>query len=271
LTAREKTYEIIFGHHSRAGQYYDIVLLLTITASVGIVIADSIPGLSENTYTTFSRLEWFFTLLFTFEYILRLWCSPKPSRYAGSFFGVIDLVAIAPAYLGLFLTGPELIAVFRIFRLLRVFRILGLSSYVGQAQVLASALYASRFKIVIFLVTVLSIQIILGTAMYLVEGPEHGFTSIPMSIYWAVVTMTTVGYGDITPVTAMGKTLATLMMILGYAILAVPTGIVTLNLSEASKKRNLPDSSSCRHCGSDIYDPNGNFCSRCGRKVFTEI
>jgi voltage-gated potassium channel len=266
MTKKEKTYEIIFGHHTPAGKAFDIILIFSILLSVVVVFLDSIPNFTPQTYAFLKILEWSFTFLFTLEYGLRIWCSKSPRKYAFSFFGIIDFLSIAPTYLSIFIAGPQFIAVFRILRLLRIFRILGLSTYVGQAQILASALYDSRQKIIIFLVTVLSIQTILGTFMFVIEGPEHGFTSIPMSIYWAVVTMTTVGYGDITPLTSAGKTLATFMMILGYAILAVPTGIVTLNLNKAQKREDDDPTreKTCASCSKSESDLAARFCKYCG-------
>lgn len=261
---KEKTHEIIFGHHTPAGRSFDIALLVVIVLSVGVVILDSVPGLGMRTNRILQIFEWIFTFVFSIEYGLRIWCSPKPRKYAFSFFGIIDFLSIAPTYLAFFVPGPQFIAVFRILRLLRVFRILGLSTYIGQAQMLGMALYASRQKIIIFITTVMSLQIILGTFMFVIEGPDNGFTSIPMSVYWAVVTMTTVGYGDITPSTVLGKTLASFMMILGYAILAVPTGIVTLNMSEARRKLTTGATRKCLGCLRSETDPTAKFCRNCG-------
>lgn len=259
---KNKVHEIIFGHHTTAGKAFDLILLFFIIASVAVLMLDSVHELDEKYGALLNGLEWVFTIFFTIEYILRLLTAKQPKKYATSFFGIIDIISIIPTYLGLFMTGSHYLQIIRTVRLMRVFRILGLSSYVGQASILGDALKASRQKIIVFFGVVLSINILIGTVMFLIEGPEHGFTSIPRSIYWAIVTMTTVGYGDIAPQTPLGQSLAAIAMIIAYAIIAVPTGIVTLNLKEASDKAKN-GAEFCSKCNNQL-SPSDNFCSKCG-------
>ncbi|MBD80944.1 MAG: ion transporter [Crocinitomicaceae bacterium] len=265
---KNKVHEIIFGHHTTAGKGFDVILLIAIVASVIVLMLDSIEELDQEYGVLLQGLEWMFTAFFTVEYVLRIMTAKNPRKYVTSFFGVVDLVSILPTYLGLFMAGSHYLQIIRTFRLLRIFRILGLSSYVGQANVLGDALKASRQKIIVFFGVVLSINILIGTLMFLIEGAENGFTSIPRSIYWAIVTMSTVGYGDITPQTAIGQSIAAVAMIIAYAIIAVPTGIVTLNLKEASDKKKQEkldeDSKKCHRC-SAIIDKEAKYCSNCGK------
>lgn len=260
---KSKIHEVIFGHHTRAGKAFDLILLLVIILSVVVLMLDSVEYIDQEYGTLLQGLEWFFTALFTLEYILRILTANNPKRYVTSFFGIIDLISIIPTYLGLFMAGSHYLQIIRTFRLLRVFRILGLSSYIGQANVLAEALKASRQKIIVFFGVVLSINIFIGTLMFLIEGPENGFTSIPKSIYWAIVTMTTVGYGDIAPQTTIGQSIASVAMIIAYAIIAVPTGIVTLNLKDAQDKSKQANKLNCNTCNSEINKAD-HFCSNCG-------
>lgn len=264
---KNKVHDIIFGHETFAGKAFDLILLFAIVSSVVVLMLDSIERLDKEYGTILNGLEWMFTIFFTIEYILRILTAKRPKRYVKSFFGIVDLVSILPTYLGLFMAGSHYLQIIRTFRLLRIFRILGLSSYVGQTNVLADALKASRQKIIVFFGVVLSINILIGTLMYLVEGPENGFTSIPRSIYWAIVTMSTVGYGDITPQTALGQSIAAIAMIIAYAIIAVPTGIVTLNLKDAHDKKNKEEFDkavqSCNDCNSNIPQ-DAKFCPNCG-------
>ena len=230
---KERLHEIIFEADTRAGRNFDIALLIAIILSVIMVMLESVQSISEQFSTLFTVLEWSFTLLFTIEYILRLWLTRKSVKYAFSFFGLIDLLSILPTFLEVFIAGSGSLMAIRIFRLLRVFRVLKLVHFLKEAKVLSDALRASRQKITVFIFAVFTMTVLMGTIMYLVEGGINGFTSIPRSIYWAIVTLTTVGYGDIAPQTVLGQTLASIIMILGYGIIAIPTGIVGAEVSKA--------------------------------------
>jgi voltage-gated potassium channel len=256
-------YEIIFESDTSKGKVYDIVLLVCILASVVVVALESVPTLPEPYNTWLIGLEWFFTIIFSLDYALRIWVVTNKRKYIFSFFGIIDLLSILPSYLGLFLVGAQSLMVIRSIRLLRIFRIFKLSRYVGEGQNLAQALKSSRHKIIVFLITILTSVIITGTMMYMVEGPVHGFTSIPKSIYWAIVTMTTVGYGDIAPQTALGQTLASFIMILGYGIIAVPTGIVSAEMVFQKNKEKIT-TQVCPHCLKEGHDVDAVFCKFCG-------
>ncbi len=260
---RRRLHEIIFEADTPAGKLFDVALIGCIIVSVIVVMLDSVAGLRLQYGTFFILLEWFFTLLFTAEYLLRLSCVGRPLKYAGSFYGVVDLLSILPSYLSLFLPSGKYLLVIRILRLLRVFRVLKLVQYVGEANYLWRALRASRRKISVFLLSVLLMMVIFGSVMYIVEGPEHGFTSIPRSIYWAIVTMTTVGYGDISPQTELGQALASLVMILGYGIIAIPTGIVTAELSFPKQV----STQSCPDCSAEGHAPDAQHCKFCGAKL----
>lgn len=264
-TWRQKLHEIIYESHTPAGKTFDVVLLVCIVLSIVVVMLDSVPGLHRDMGALFFKLEWGFTILFTIEYLLRLVTVRKPLLYAASFLGIIDLLAILPSYLSLIFVGTQSLLVVRSLRLLRIFRIFKLPHYLKEMQFLGSALQASLKKIAVFMLVVLNLVIILGSVMYLVEGPENGFFSIPESIYWAIVTLTTVGYGDISPVTPLGKAIATLVMLIGYSIIAVPTGIVTSEMV-ASRTRN--DSHNvCPQCGREGHDREAAFCKWCGSKL----
>ena len=260
---KKKLYDIIFNADTPAGKAFDVGLLIAILLSVGVVLIESVDQYSQNYARIFIYAEWAFTLLFTAEYIIRIIISPSKRKYLFSFFGVIDLLSILPAYLSLVFTGVHSLIILRSFRLLRVFRIFKLARFIGEASQLSTALRASRPKIIVFLVTIGIIVVIMGTIMYLVEGAENGFTSIPKSIYWAIVTLTTVGYGDVAPSTVLGQTLASIIMIMGYGIIAVPTGIVTAEMTKASRK---PDDNTriCDNCKSTIYDEDAIYCKYCG-------
>ncbi|WP_303721669.1 ion transporter [Malonomonas rubra] len=260
---RQRLHEIIFEADTQAGKRFDLLLIVSIVFSVVVVMLDSVAELQVPYGKIFYRLEWFFTLLFTVEYLLRLSCIGRPLKYAGSFYGVVDLLSIAPTYLSLLLPGGKYLLVIRILRLLRVFRVLKLVQYVGEANYLKRALHASRRKIQVFLLFVVLLMVLFGSVMYLVEGPEHGFTSIPRSIYWAIVTMTTVGYGDISPQTDLGQALASLVMILGYGIIAIPTGIVTAELTVFQQLTTQ----SCPQCSAEGHAPDANHCKYCGAKL----
>ena len=262
---RARAAEVVFGHETPAGKTFDVVLIAAIVASVGTVMLESVPGVEEAHGRALRAAEWAFTAIFTVEYALRLWCAPRPLRYATSFFGLVDLGAVLPTYLSLLLPGAQALLVVRSLRLLRIFRVLKLGAYTDQARLLGRALRASRQKITVFLLVVLTLVLILGSLMYLVEGPGSGFDSIPRSVYWAVVTLTTVGYGDIAPRSALGQALAAFVMILGYAIIAVPTGIVTVELGRASREGGPPRA--CRRCGLEGHDGDARFCRHCGEPL----
>ncbi len=260
---RLKVYETIFEADTRAGRLFDITLFFCIVASVIVIILESVEAI-RNTYgALFKFLEWFFTIIFTIEYLARLWTVLNKRKYILSFFGVVDLLSILPTYLALFFAGAHSLMVIRSIRLLRIFRILKLPRYVGEGQALIRALKASQHKIIVFLLTVLTAVIISGTIMYVIEGETHGFTSIPRSIYWAVVTMTTVGYGDIAPQTALGQTVASFIMILGYGIIAVPTGIVSAEMVQL-KKTGKVSGQVCPHCLREGHDSDAIHCKFCG-------
>lgn len=263
---RNKFYEVIFEADTPAGKSFDVILLWAILLSVAVVFLESIGKLKADYGQLFYILEWFFTILFSIEYIFRLLCVKSPVKYAKSFYGIVDLLAILPTYLSLVVVGSQYLLVVRILRLLRVFRIFKLTHFLTQADVLKSALKASRAKIFVFLFTVLTLVVIIGALMYVIEGPENGFTSIPVSIYWSIVTLTTVGYGDISPQTPIGQLLASLVMITGYAIIAVPTGIVSVELAEATKKRGVT-TQVCSRCLSEGHDKDALHCKYCGEKL----
>jgi len=260
---RHRLHEIIFEADTPAGKLFDVVLLWAIVLSVVTVLLESVAPLRERHGEALRALEWFFTALFTVEYALRLVSVLKPLRYARSFFGLVDLLALLPTYLSLLLPGAQSLLVVRVLRLLRVFRVLKLASFLGQAEILLTALRASRQKITVFLCGVLSTVVIMGSVMYLVEGEKNGFDSIPRGMYWAVVTMTTVGFGDITPKTVIGQFLASLLMVAGYGILAVPTGIVSVELAAAAR-RGAIDTQACPGCGAYGHDADAKHCKHCG-------
>jgi voltage-gated potassium channel len=259
---QQRLHHIIFGIDSPAGKLFDVVLLWAILLSVIAVMLESIREIRESYSLFFSISEWFFTVLFTFEYFARIVSSPKPMKYIKSFMGLIDLLSILPTFLGIFMTGASSLMVIRSIRLIRVFRVLKLTHFMGGASQIGNALYNSRHKIVVFLGTVVCVSAIMGTIMYIVEGPAHGFTSIPRSIYWAIVTVTTVGYGDIAPSTILGQFLASCLMITGYAIIAVPTGIVTAEMVNA--KNSMPK---CTNCEAPLTLDKMNFCHNCGTEI----
>ena len=265
-SARRRAYEVVFGHETAPGRAFDVVLILAILASVGAVVLESVASIRADHGPLLRQLEWLFTVLFTVEYLLRLWCVSRAFGYARSFFGIIDLLAVLPTYLAVLFPGGQVLAVVRILRVLRVFRILKLAHFLGEANLLGRALRASSRKITVFLVTVITLVLIIGAIMYLVEGPESGFTSIPISMYWAIVTMTTVGYGDIAPQTVLGQLLASAVMIIGYGIIAVPTGIVTVEMAEAYRQ-GARERRSCEGCGLTGHDTDALYCRRCGKAL----
>lgn len=259
---RLRLYTIIFEADTRAGRLFDQWLIAIILASVTVVVLDSVHGINARLGTVFDILEWGFTLVFTVEYVARLLCVRHPLRYALSFYGVIDLLALLPTYLALLVPEVHALIDVRVLRLLRVFRVFKLTAYMSEYQSLGRALQASRRKIMVFLAAVLMIVLVMGTLMYVVEGPANGFTSIPIAVYWAVTTMTTVGFGDITPKTDLGRLIASVMMLLGWGTLAVPTGIVT---AEMSHLRRVPTTTrSCHECLTEGHMPDANYCRHCG-------
>lgn len=268
---RNRIYKIIFESDTSAGKRFDEALFVLIMLSVIVVMLDSVCSIHGQYGNLLHTFEWIFTILFTIEYILRLISIGRPRKYATSFFGIVDLLAIIPTYISLFLPGSQYLTVIRILRLLRIFRILKLVQYLSEADMLIKALRASQKKIIVFMFAIMNLVIILGSSMYVIEGCEHGFTSIPLSIYWAVSTLTTVGYGDIVPQTPLGQGLATLIMIIGYAIIAVPTGIVTAEIAYASKDDFTGSSCSinrvCHECGAEGHDIDADFCKICGAKL----
>ncbi len=264
---RLRLYTIIFEADTRAGKLFDLVLLAAILASVAVVILDSVDSVAREHAALFDVLEWMFTALFSIEYAARLACVRRPLHYARSFFGVVDLLAVLPTYLMLLLPGAQFLLEVRILRLLRIFRILKLAAYIGEYSALGVALAASRRKIFIFLSVVLMIALLMGTLLYVVEGPERGYTSIPISVYWAIVTMTTVGYGDITPQTDLGRLIAAVMMLLGWGILAVPTGIVSAEMTARRFAAHPPTTRTCHECLSEGHEAQAQFCKDCGAKL----
>ncbi|MEM6359450.1 MAG: ion transporter [Bacteroidota bacterium] len=262
---REKLFIIIFEADTPAGKWFDVSLLIAILLSVIAVMLESVENIKVKHGFGLYIAEWMFTIFFTLEYILRIIIVEKPWRYIRSFFGIVDLLSIIPTYLGLFLVGAHSLLIIRSIRLLRVFRVLKMVRFLGEASQLTSALKASRAKIIVFIGGVFSLTVILGTLMYMIEGGDNGFTSIPKSIYWAVVTLTTVGYGDIAPQTALGQGFATFIMILGYGIIAVPTGIVTAEMTQ--HKIQLDNGRKCDSCHRTGHDIQANYCKYCGEPL----
>ncbi|HIP36951.1 MAG TPA: ion transporter [Crocinitomix sp.] len=263
---RLKMHEVIYEADTFAGKLFDILLLVLIVLSIIVVMLESVPVYNKNYGSLFIQLEWVFTILFTIEYVARIICIKRPLKYIFSFYGVIDFVSIIPTYLGLFISGTHSLMVIRALRLMRVFRILKLGEFLSESQKLIDSLKASRQKIMVFLLSILTMVTILGTVMYLVESEDSGFTSIPRSIYWAIVTLTTVGYGDIAPVTSLGQFIASIVMILGYAIIAVPTGIVTNELIK-NEKQSKVSTQTCLSCSKEGHDYDAKFCKYCGEKL----
>ncbi|MBN1825990.1 MAG: ion transporter [Candidatus Eisenbacteria bacterium] len=259
---RAKLHEVIFEADTRAGKLFDLALIWCILLSVLAVMLDSVRSIHAAHGRFLIGVEWFFTIVFTVEYILRLSCIGRPARYAKSFFGVIDLLSVIPTYLSLLLPGSQYLLVIRILRVLRIFRVLKLARFLHEANAMVRALRASSRKIVVFFSAILAMVVIFGSIMYLVEGEANGFTSIPRSVYWAIVTMTTVGYGDISPQTALGQAIAAALMILGFAIIAVPTGIVATELSRAEGTE--VSTQACPQCGAEGHEQGAKYCKECG-------
>ncbi len=265
---RNRLHEIIFEADTRAGKAFDVWLLIFILFSVVLVMLDSIESLHNQYLSFFYWLEWFFTGLFTIEYLLRLYSVKKPLRYMLSFYGIIDLISILPSYIGVFYNGVQFLRVFRTVRILRLFKVFKLNSFTRESKNLIKALQGSGAKIVVFITAVLCVAVIMGAVMYIVEGKSNGFTSIPRSVYWAIVTLTTVGFGDISPVTPLGQLIASVLMILGYGIIAVPTGLVS---AEFAKDKTQPVTNSntqvCRSCSREGHADDAVFCKYCGDKL----
>ncbi|HEX7333077.1 MAG TPA: ion transporter [Pyrinomonadaceae bacterium] len=260
---RARLHEVIFESDTPAGRYFDLALTWLILLSVATVVLESVREVREQYGKLLYTLEWVFTLLFTVEYSLRLLSVRRPLLYARSFYGVIDLLAIIPTYLSIFVPGSHYLLVIRILRLLRVFRLLKLSEYVAEADTLRRALRASRRKISVFISAVVLLVVIIGALMYVIEGEANGFTSIPRSIYWAIVTLTTVGYGDLSPKTSFGQIVASIVMIIGYGIIAVPTGIVSVELAQAVRQK-MVSGQACPSCAAEGHDPDAICCKYCG-------
>jgi voltage-gated potassium channel len=263
---KARLHEIIFEADTPSGKGFDIVLLVLIVLSVIAVMLESVASIRAQFGLWLRVFEWLVTILFTIEYLLRLYCVGKPIAYARSFFGIVDLLAILPTYLSVIIPGAQSFMVIRALRLLRVFRVLKLAHFVGEASELTAALRASARKIIVFLGAVLTLVVIVGSLMYLIEGEAHGFTNIPVSIYWAIVTMTTVGYGDIAPQTPLGKILASAIMIMGYGIIAVPTGIVSVELAGVTRGKKV-STQACPGCGAGSHASDAAFCKYCGTKL----
>ncbi len=275
---RHRTYTVIFGHDTRAGRLFDVLLIVAILSSVLVIMLESVASVRSEYGDALRNAEWFFTVLFTAESVTRLWCVGRPLTYAKSPLGVIDVLAVLPTYVSVLFPGGQVLTVVRILRVLRVFRILKLAQYVGETGILVRALKASRYKITIFVLTVVTITVIVGSLMYLIEGPENGFTSIPRGVYWGIVTLTTVGFGDITPQTPWGQALASVVMIMGYGIIAVPTGIVTAELVASARSQDGParsqdgparsqDGRACPMCHRRGHDADAQHCKWCGMEL----
>ena len=264
---KARWHEIIYEAESRAGKAFDLILIVAIIFSIILVMLESVEELDARYHNFFNIAEWVITILFTIEYILRIITVKKPTKYIFSFYGIIDLLSTLPKYLSLIVGGAHALVALRALRLLRIFRILKLVRFVGATENLGKALKASRYKIFVFISAVMIICVIIGTMMYLIEGDPSGFTSIPVSIYWAIVTLTTVGYGDIAPQTAIGQLLASLVMILGYGIIAIPTGIVSAEMTKDKASNVNLNTNSCENCSSDNHRDDAKHCYKCGEEL----
>ncbi|MGB3800155.1 MAG: ion transporter [Lewinella sp.] len=265
---RHRVHEVIFEADTRTGKYFDVALLILICLSILVVMLESSDDWNERYGEVFWYTEWFFTIVFTIEYVLRLWVTLRPLQYALSFYGVVDVLAILPSYLTLILPNAQYFLIIRILRLMRVFRVFKLGQYLSEGDQLGRALISSRNKIAVFLFSVTILVIIIGSIMYLIEGGQNdGFSSIPRSVYWAIVTITTVGYGDITPQTRIGQFLSAIVMILGYAIIAVPTGIVTNEMMNTQNKDSEVSTQVCRFCAREGHSADAIYCKYCGGRL----
>jgi len=263
---RLRLYKVVFESDTQAGKIFDIVVIAAILLSVAAVMADSVESVTTRHGALLNALEWMFTILFTIEYIARLSCIERPVRYATSFFGIVDLMAVLPTYLATLFPEAQVLIDVRVLRLLRCFRIFKLTAYLSEFRLLGRAMANSTRKILVFLSVVVMIVLIVGTLMYVIEGPKHGFTSIPKAVYWALSTITTVGYGDIVPRTELGRTLASIVMLIGWGILAVPTGIVTAEMT-AQKFMREPAETRCIACGNTGHDVDAAYCRICGTRL----
>jgi len=267
---RKKMHEVIFEADTPAGKWFDVILLISISTSVLVVILESVESIDQQYGRLFDALEWFFTILFSIEYLLRLYVVLSPLRYASSFFGIIDLISILPTYFSFFFPGQQYFLVIRALRLLRIFRVFKLGHFLSEGDIILRSLRASQPKITVFLTFIILVVLIIGSLMYLIEGGTNsGFSNIPQGMYWAIVTLTTVGYGDITPITNLGRFLSALVMILGYAVIAVPTGIVSAEFIQASNRRKSRRVSTqvCRHCSLEGHPEGAAYCWHCGAKM----
>lgn len=261
---KNRIYQIIFEADTPAGKFFDVVLIWSIIISVALVIIESVHKFKADYQVFLTAGEWFFTVLFSLEYILRIYVTRKKRAYIFSFYGIVDFLAILPTYVSLILPGTHYLMVIRILRLMRVFRIFKLTGYTSEAKILAMALTASRRKIFVFFSTIAVLVVVIGAIMYVIEGPQYGFKDIPTSIYWAVVTLTTVGYGDLSPQTFAGQFFASVVMVLGYSIIAVPTGIMTMELSNIANKRKKITTKVCKECMKEGHDADAQYCKYCG-------
>jgi voltage-gated potassium channel len=263
---KKKIYQIIFEADTTAGKRFDIILLMVIVLSIALVMIESIPSIKQKFGAELMTAEWLITIVFSIEYALRIYSSPKPGQYIFSFLGIIDLLAIIPTFLSLLAPDAQALVVIRAIRLLRIYRILKLYRFVRASNLLVLALQRSARKILIFMMFIAILVVMLGSIMYVVEGAQNGFFSIPLSIYWAIITLTTVGYGDIVPITDLGKFIASFIMLLGYSILAIPTGIVTIEMSRTFNE-NTDKHKTCNNCGEPNHTPEANYCRICGEKL----
>ncbi len=268
-TWKDRLHDVIYEADTPTGKIFDLILLVLIVLSIIFVMIESVKGLPDHIYTLLYYAEWVITIFFTFEYIARIISIKRPSTYIFSFYGMIDLLSTLPLYLSFFITGTSALLAVRALRLLRVFRILKISRYIGESNKLVKAIKDSRAKILVFLFAVLVLCIIMGTVMYLIEGERSGFKSIPISVYWCIVTLTTVGYGDIAPVTPLGQFLAAIIMIMGYGIIAVPTGIVSAEYTQQTRKIHL-NTQVCSNCNEDKHSDSAKFCHKCGEDLHNE-
>lgn len=266
---QDQLHEIIYEADTKKGKAFDIILLWLIVISIVLVMLESVKDLDAKYHTFFNVSEWIITILFTIEYIARIISVKQPLKYIFSFYGLIDLLSTIPKYISLIFGGAHALVALRALRLLRVFRILKLVRFIGESEKLAKALKASRHKVLVFVMAVFIICLIIGTFMYLIEGDESGFTSIPRSVYWSIVTLTTVGYGDIAPQTALGQILASVVMILGYGIIAIPTGIVTAEFTKQGGPNVQVNTQSCKNCAATFHRDDANYCYRCGTAIDT--
>lgn len=266
---KQKIYIIIYGSNTFAGKLFDLVLLAVILLSVILVMLESIESYDMKHHTLLKVLEWVITIFFTIEYVLRIICNKQPLKYIFSFYGIVDLISIMPMYLSFFVSDLGILSVVRALRLLRLFGILNLVPYIGQESNLKLAIKASRTKIIVFIYFIVVVSILLGALMYVIEGKDNDFTSIPKSIYWCIVTLTTVGYGDIAPQTTIGQMIASFIMIMGYGIIAVPTGIVTAEFTSLKRNKSIDARRrrTCSSCTTTIYDDDANYCYNCGQKL----